>query len=149
MTTLCKIGIVFCVAALPACDRSSDRTASDPDSHEAREEVREPVMQPASRVTSAARSIAEARCARENRCANVGSDKKYSSTDDCMARVSDDWKDDLNARECPGGINQTELQECLGAIRAEDCNSPFDTLDRVTECTSAQICIEDAARKPD
>lgn len=104
-------------------------------------------MLPASRPASAAESIAEARCAREQRCNNVGSNKKYSSHNDCMARIRDDWKADLNARECRGGINQSELNECMTAIRAEECNSPFDTLDRVGECTAAQICIEDANDK--
>jgi hypothetical protein len=104
-------------------------------------------MRPASRSASAAESIAEARCAREQRCENVGSNKKYSSHNDCLARIRDDWKADLNARECRGGVNQTELNECIGAIRAEECNSPFDTLDRVTECTATAICIEDTDDK--
>jgi hypothetical protein len=101
-------------------------------------------MQPASRVSSAAESIAQARCAREQRCDNVGADEKYSSASDCLARIRNDWKDDLNARECPGGVEQDDLQECLTAIRNEDCNSPFDTLGRLAECTAAQICDSDA-----
>jgi hypothetical protein len=91
---------------------------------------------------SAADSISEARCAREDRCTNVGADKKYSSVQDCITRVRDDWKDDLNARQCPGGTNEKELNECLDAIRHEDCSSPFDTLARVSECTAGQICKE-------
>jgi hypothetical protein len=91
---------------------------------------------------SAAESIAEARCAREDRCTNVGSDKKYSSVQDCLARVRDDWKEDLNARQCPGGANETQLNECLDAIRHEDCSSPFDTLARLSECTAGQICVD-------
>lgn len=91
---------------------------------------------------SAAASIAEARCAREDRCTNVGTDKKYSSSQDCLKRIRDDWKDDLNARQCPGGANETQLNECLDAIRHEDCSSPFDTLARVSECTAGQICID-------
>lgn len=91
---------------------------------------------------AASESIAEARCAREDRCQNVGDDKKFSSTQDCLARVRDDWKDDLNARQCPGGANEKELNECLEAVRNEDCASPFDTLSRVSECTAAQICVD-------
>jgi len=41
---------------------------------------------------SAVDSISEALCARESRCDNVGSDKHYSSMEDCTARVKDDWK---------------------------------------------------------
>jgi hypothetical protein len=72
----------------------------------------------------------------------VGKDKKFSSVQDCLTRVRDDWKDDLNARQCPGGANETQLNECLDAVRHEDCSSPFDTLSRLSECTAGQICID-------
>ena len=165
MTSLAKIGVLVGVATLSvsACNRSSDRAASEPVQTADNRDVRdrdaydddarergemgdrdgEGVLQPASRAAPAAQAIAEARCARERRCENVGTDEKYSSMSDCMADIRSDWKDDLNARECPGGVNQTELQECLTAIRNEECNSPFDTLDRVTECTATAICVED------
>jgi hypothetical protein len=91
---------------------------------------------------SAVASIAEARCAREDRCTNVGKDKKYASASACEDSIRDDWKDDLNARQCPGGTKETQLKECLTAIRNEDCSSPFDTLSRVSECTASQICVE-------
>lgn len=89
---------------------------------------------------SAAESIAESRCEREQHCDNIGDKKKYSSVSDCLTRIRADWKDDLNARECPGGVKRAQLDECLSKIRAEECNSPFDTLERVSECTAGQIC---------
>ena len=54
---------------------------------------------------SARESITESSCQREQTCDNVGADKKYFSADDCLTRVRNDWKNDLNARECPGGVN--------------------------------------------
>jgi hypothetical protein len=100
-------------------------------------------MAPASRSRSATEQLAEARCQRERQCGNVGDDKTYSSSQDCLARIQSDWKDDLNSRQCPGGINQEQLDECLSEVRGEDCNNPFDTLARIAECTKAQICIEE------
>ena len=97
---------------------------------------------PASRTRSAAEQIAHARCERERQCGNIGTDKTFSSSQDCLARIQSDWKEDLNARACPGGINQHELNECLTLVREEACANPFDTLARITECTSMQICIE-------
>ncbi len=91
---------------------------------------------------SAVESLAEARCARESRCDNIAADKRYSSMEDCMARVREDWRADLDARACPSGINQPQLDECLSEIRAEECSSPFDTLERVAACTASQICID-------
>jgi hypothetical protein len=91
---------------------------------------------------SATDSIAESRCARESRCDNVGVDKKFSSMEDCIQRVRADWKDELSSRECPAGIDETQLNECLNEIRAEECSSPFDTLERVAACTADQICAD-------
>ena len=121
---------------LAACSKNNDRPATTANG--------EPVVvqtpTPASATRSATESIAMSRCQREQTCNNVGADKKYSSASDCLTRIRADWKDDLNARECPGGINQKQLDECLTKIRNEDCSSPFDTLSRVSECTAAQIC---------
>jgi hypothetical protein len=103
-------------------------------------------MTPTSGVRSAADQIADARCHREQRCGNVGGKETYSSVQDCLDRIRADWRDDLNARECPGGINQQELDECLAQVRSEECGNPFDTLARVAECTSGQICVEDSKK---
>lgn len=102
-----------------------------------------PAMTPASRTRSAAEQISQARCEREQQCGNIGADQTFSSTQDCLVRIQNDWKDDLNSRQCPGGINQHELDECLSEVRTEDCGNPFDTLARISECTKAQICIEE------
>jgi hypothetical protein len=110
------------------CNRENDRPASAANDR------------PSKATSNATESIAEARCAREARCDNVGGDKKYSTVDDCLLRTRSDWEADLNARECPGGVNQTQLDECLSEVRSEDCNSPLDTLERVAACTSGQIC---------
>jgi hypothetical protein len=42
---------------------------------------------------------------------------------DCVARIRSDWRDDLNARECPGGVDERQLDECLTEIRSEECAS--------------------------
>lgn len=125
-------------AAALACDHNN------PPAENAQNRVNEttPPMTAASGTHSAQEQIASARCEREQTCGNIGDNKSYSSSQDCLARIRADWKDDLNARECPGGVNNHELNECLQQIRAEACGNPFDTLARITECTSGQICIE-------
>jgi len=139
MTRMLCISLVSGLLALSGCSRTSD-LAAEPVAGEPRADAE---LRPASRAASAAESITEARCAREQRCENIGADKKYSSFNDCSDRVRNDWKEDLNARECPGGVEQKELDECLASIRNEDCNSPFDTLARVAECSAAPICRGD------
>jgi hypothetical protein len=123
------------LVVLAACSKNNDRPASAADGT-----YRTADPTPASATRSATESIAMSRCQREQTCNNVGDDKKYSSASDCLTRIRADWKEDLNARECPGGVNQKQLDECLTKIRNEDCSSPFDTLSRVSECTAGQIC---------
>ena len=87
-----------------------------------------------------------ARCERESRCKNVGPDQGYASVDACKSEIRTEWKDDLSAMECGGGIVQEELDECLEEIRNENCANPFHTLRRLGACRSNDICKELAAR---
>ena len=127
-------------AASPANDGYADTNTARVDDVDVDEGTGTPPGA-ASSASAAREQITDARCAREQRCENVGDGKKFSSADDCRARVRADWKDDLNGVECPQGINEAELNECLGEIRGEDCGSPIDTLSRVAACTTGQICI--------
>lgn len=136
-TALCSLSFVV----IAACSKSNERVANTSEPAMSQRPV-DQTPTPANATRSAAESIALSRCQREQTCGNVGADKKYSSASDCLARVRNDWKDDLNARECPGGVNQAQLDECLSKIRGEECGSPFDTLSRVTECTAGQICVD-------
>jgi hypothetical protein len=88
----------------------------------------------------AVQSIAQARCAREERCKNLGPNHKYESKTQCVAGVRNDNADDLNAEECKGGVDKKELGECLEAIRSEDCNSPLDTIGRLAACRTSDMC---------
>jgi hypothetical protein len=125
-------------AASPANTTETTATRVDDEA----DEVTEGTGPVSGASASAAREqITDARCAREQRCENIGDNKKYSSLDDCRATVRAEWKDDLNGVECPNGIDQSELDECIGEIRGEDCGDPIDALSRVAACTTGQICI--------
>lgn len=113
----------------------------DDDDHDVTENKDSPSTASGGSAIAARDRITDARCAREQRCENIGDSKKYSSMDDCRARVRAEWKDDLNGVECPNGVDQTELDQCLGEIRGEDCGDPLDALSRVAACTTGQICI--------
>ncbi len=84
--------------------------------------------------------ITSARCAFEQRCNNFGADGDYKDMADCEAKVREEWRDDLNAMECPGGVEQDELEECLTEIRNTGCDQPFDNLGRMLACRSSDIC---------
>ncbi len=129
-----------------ACDREGERMEEATEERaELREELNE--VEPVQRAPASAglapamiSRITDARCARENRCGNVGPDKEYASQQACTTKIGAEWKDELNAYECPGGIDGEELAECLEEIKNEDCNAPFDTLGRVVACRSSDIC---------
>lgn len=84
--------------------------------------------------------LADARCEREQRCGDVGEGKSYSSIADCQSRVRADWRGDLNAKECPAGVNEVRLNECLASVKQEECGHPFETLDRLATCRSGSMC---------
>jgi hypothetical protein len=132
----------------PVVDTDNDTTASearrDSDRAAAVDVDGEPSTNASDAVPgkqgSAVASITQARCQREQRCGNIGADKKFDSMGKCMSEIRETWKDELNTRECRGGIVQKELQECLDEVRNEDCNNPFDTLNRVLACREGDIC---------
>ena len=86
------------------------------------------------------RSIATTRCDREQTCNNIGADKKWATRDACLADLSEDLVDELNLSECPGGIVQKELDECLAEIKNESCNNPIDKIERLAACRESDLC---------
>lgn len=91
-------------------------------------------------AASAIADLTSARCAREQKCGNIGANKSYTSLEACTNTLTRDLNDELNAYECPGGVVAKELQECLTAIREEACNSPLDKIARVAACRDSDLC---------
>lgn len=84
--------------------------------------------------------LAMARCSQEQRCNNIGADKKYRSYEACMESILEEKWSRLNHSNCRGGIVQKELAECLNEIRNEDCAAPFDALGRILACRASDMC---------
>lgn len=136
--------VSIALLALGACHNQRgprhEQGEGDGDRDGRTEEHHEPELGAGISTHRAVGAITRARCEREERCGNVGDGKSHSSMDVCEDKIRADWSDDLNKYECPQGIVQAELDECLKDIRGEDCSSPFDTLTRVVQCNSADIC---------
>lgn len=97
--------------------------------------------QVASQMTaSAVADLTSARCAREQKCGNIGANKTYASLETCTNTLTEDLNKELNAYECAGGVVAKELQECLTAIREEACNSPLDKIARIAACRDSDLC---------
>lgn len=151
----------LCLVALAACNRDRDRV--DVDRREGRVTVDTTPNSPnvpnvdrdrsgTTTVTganvgavnneSAIARIVAARCARESACNNVGSDKRFTSAAVCSQKLKNDMRDDLNAKDCPRGIDQKELNECLVEIKNEDCNNPIDMIGRLAACRTSDLCLK-------
>ncbi len=132
--------------------RAEERRAEERRAEERRAEERTPgersigggPTEPGVRTTpaSALASIATARCDREVRCKNVGVKEKYASREECVTKMKEDKRDDINAKDCPAGISEKELNNCLQSIRTEDCGNPLDAISRLSACRSGALCLK-------
>lgn len=128
-----KIGslvVTVVVVHAVACNRSEERPA-------------EATTTSAARVPGkdAGRRIATARCDRLVACNQIGTDKKFASRDACMSEMQHDSTAALRDEDCPRGVAQPELDNCLADIRNERCDNVFDAVDRLATCRSGNLCI--------
>jgi Family of unknown function (DUF6184) len=133
-----------CVVVLVACS---------PDSDEDPAEAFDDRLQAGDTTSSSARAgtvtnedavndIVSALCAREVDCRHVGPNKRYPNRETCVAMVRDDLKGELSAKECPRGIARAALNECLEAIRKEDCTDPLEAIGGLAACRTDELCLE-------
>lgn len=124
--------IGLCAVALFACNKDRERTSTTTTTGASVGHVAN---------GTAIERIVAARCEREASCKNVGHDKRFETQATCTAKVRGDMREDLSAKDCPGGIDQKELDECLAAIRKEDCNNPIEMIERLAECRTSDMCL--------
>lgn len=143
-TTSTVLSAAFVAAVLVAC--GGQNTQSNPNT--AQNPV--PGSAPPSGVTSAQNSadqktvdrIADARCAHDQKCNNVGQGQKFASLDVCKQQRSSDTSNDLNATNCPRGLDQDAINRCMNAIQNEPCSTSLDTLSRVVDCRTDALCMK-------
>ena len=132
---------VLCLVAAAGCnrDRDRDRGTVDLDPGAGTTTVTGANVNFVS-SSSAIDRIVAARCAREATCNNIGADKSFATRDACSQKLRGDMRDDLGANECPHGVDQKELNECLQSIQKEDCNNPIDMIGRLAACRTSDLC---------
>jgi hypothetical protein len=129
MSSTSERWLVFGVLAPCAC-------ASNP-SH-----VEVAKAEPAADETTASEAIAEARCAREVSCNNVGIDKRYVSLEDCLTRVWTSSHGDAVESECQNGLDEAQLDACLTDIRVLECSVQLESLELLPACAASLLCSE-------
>jgi len=82
--------------------------------------------------------IAGEQCARLERCADVGGDRRYVDRTACLNNQHVIARRELDAAECAGGVTNDRLEQCLEAIRFDDCAK--SKLGVVSACESRTLC---------
>jgi hypothetical protein len=90
--------------------------------------------------------LAAERCERERRCGNVGEGRQFSSLDTCEVRVRGDIAVELDAYNCPGGLERESVKQCLSAIHGEECNHPLNSLAAFEKCRGESLCMQQGYR---
>ena len=89
-------------------------------------------------------SIAAARCDREVKCNRVGAHGKYASHGACVAEFKRDLRSDLHGDVCADGVREKELNDCLQAIRVEQCGNALelDAVIHMKACRIENLCVK-------
>jgi Family of unknown function (DUF6184) len=97
---------------------------------------------PKTTAAAAVAGIAAAQCDRQVRCNNVGPNETYKTRGECISKMQSDKSEGINAKSCPGGINEANLNRCLEALRNEGCGSPVGSLERLEACKTDGMCLK-------
>ena len=90
-------------------------------------------------ASAAASHVATVRCRHEAECGNVGTGRRYASSDACLAELSQSAERDLAPSVCPSGIDAQRLTSCAVQFARESCE-PLAPLNRMYTCDPAMLC---------
>jgi len=149
----CSVTFALMALVSAGCRKDTGRTsgqgtpapgASVPSASEAPPAMGGGPTEPKPRTTpaNAVASMAAARCERQVRCNNIGPNETYKTRGECVAKLQNEKAGSINAKECPGGINEANLDRCLKALRDEQCGSPLGTLGRLEACKTDGLCLK-------
>jgi hypothetical protein len=86
--------------------------------------------------------IATATCDREQSCGTIGPGAYFATREDCLRAVREKSQKTYNPSQCPGGIEQKALEDCLASLDANQCAQPGDSIDRAARCPPKDLCIK-------
>jgi hypothetical protein len=92
--------------------------------------------------TAVVDGLASARCDQEEGCKNVGPGAKYVSRDVCMDQMRGSIGNEMNAYNCPRGLDRDAVNRCTASVQTEECSHPFDTLMRFDKCRVGALCMK-------
>jgi hypothetical protein len=90
----------------------------------------------------AVQRLTSAECERANVCNDIGAGRKYTDEGACRRENHHDLEADIRPTECPGGIRETKLSNCLSEIRNTKCGNVLQSIGRVAACRSGVMCVD-------
>ena len=84
--------------------------------------------------------LADEICARAKACGAIGDGARYRTEEACMADQGASAPLQLSRWSCTPTQTQAGFEECLAAIRGEQCETPLPRVDRLIACRSASVC---------
>ncbi len=111
--------------------------------------VAEPEPTPPSRTPSAGGNgshavditrLATVRCQHEERCGNVGTGKRYATSDACLGELQGQGVSEVYRRQCPGNIDVKRLDTCIAEINTAACRDNSDPINQIRSCSVSSLC---------
>lgn len=91
--------------------------------------------------TEAVDSATAASCDWYERCGLIGAGTAYATRDSCDAQTRAQWDGLWSASKCEGSIDSAELDACVKAIQATECQSALDAFNTlVSKCPESKVC---------
>lgn len=89
----------------------------------------------------AVQSAADATCDWYQRCDLIGPERAYATRDSCDAQTRSQWDLLWSSSSCEGKIDSQELDACMKAIDATQCQSGLDVFNTlVSKCPESKVC---------
>jgi Family of unknown function (DUF6184) len=86
--------------------------------------------------------IVKASCDREQSCSTIGPGATFGSLQECQNTFHAKYAKELSVGNCPGGIDDGGLKDCLTSLDAGQCSGPEDSITRSATCSTKSICIK-------
>lgn len=129
---------IFCLIAAGAVSASCSMSDDVPPAS--------PELEARTTAAEAANRVAAARCEREQKCENIGTDKRHATVEACLASVHEAMDRELGGDEdCKKGVLMSDLDQCLSETREQDCSGPAEAINaiaRAKQCSSSDLCLD-------
>lgn len=89
----------------------------------------------------AVQRLTAARCQREVDCDHIGSGKGYDDYAACEREVSQGLRSSVRTDECPDGIQEAKVDQCLKELKNETCGNVLEQVSRLTTCRTGMLCL--------